>query len=74
MREPEPINQKSSSHSLGYHHVSEGDFQDFGTLARTRYQNLQCFNELPKGGHFVPFEQPEAFVEEIRACFAGMRL
>ncbi|MCH2568397.1 MAG: hypothetical protein MKZ98_07540 [Pseudomonadales bacterium] len=42
--------------------------------ARTRYQNLQYFNELPKGGHFVAFEQPEAFVEEIRACFADMRL
>ncbi|MEM7366653.1 MAG: epoxide hydrolase family protein [Pseudomonadota bacterium] len=42
--------------------------------ARTRYQNLQYFNERPKGGHFAAFEQPEAFVEEIRACFAGMTL
>ena len=42
--------------------------------AQTRYQNLQYFNELPKGGHFATFEQPEAFVEEIRACFADIKV
>ncbi|MAV26359.1 MAG: epoxide hydrolase [Gammaproteobacteria bacterium] len=42
--------------------------------ARTRYQELVYFNEQPKGGHFAAFEQPDAFVEEIRACFALMTL
>jgi hypothetical protein len=28
---------------------------------------------LPKGGHFAAFEQPAAFVRELRACFATLR-
>jgi pimeloyl-ACP methyl ester carboxylesterase len=31
------------------------------------------WNSLPKGGHFAAFEQPEAFVRELRACFGKMR-
>lgn len=38
-----------------------------------RYTNLVYWNELPKGGHFAAFEQPELFVEEIRRCFRVMR-
>lgn len=38
-----------------------------------RYTNLVYWNELPRGGHFAAFEQPEAFVRELRACFANMR-
>ena len=38
-----------------------------------RYTNLVYWNELPKGGHFAAFEQPETFVEELRACFRQMR-
>ena len=41
--------------------------------AQTRYQNLQYFNELSKEVHFAAFEQTEAFVEEIRACFADIK-
>ena len=41
--------------------------------AETRYKNIVYWNELDKGGHFAAFEQPELFVEELRACFALMR-
>ena len=39
-----------------------------------RYQNLVYWNELERGGHFAAFERPDAFVDEIRACFARMTL
>lgn len=34
--------------------------------AEKRYQNIQYWNDLEKGGHFAAFEQPELFVEEMR--------
>ena len=34
-----------------------------------RYSQVNYWNELPKGGHFAAFEQPELFVEEVRKCF-----
>jgi epoxide hydrolase len=34
-----------------------------------RYTNINYWNEVPKGGHFAAFEQPELFVEEVRRCF-----
>ena len=30
-------------------------------------------NRLPKGGHFAAWEQPELFIEEIRASFRSLR-
>ena len=41
--------------------------------AETRYKNIVYWNELDKGGHFAAFEQPELFVNELRACFRLMR-
>jgi pimeloyl-ACP methyl ester carboxylesterase len=38
-----------------------------------RFSNLIHWNELPRGGHFAAFEQPELFVDELRACFRGVR-
>jgi epoxide hydrolase len=38
-----------------------------------RYANVIYWNELPKGGHFAAFEQPELFVEEVRSCFRLIR-
>jgi pimeloyl-ACP methyl ester carboxylesterase len=32
-----------------------------------RYRQLNYWNEIPKGGHFAAFEQPELFVDELRA-------
>ena len=41
--------------------------------AERRYTDLRYFNEPDKGGHFAAFEQPERFVEEVRAAFRTMR-
>ena len=41
--------------------------------AKQRFQDLRYFNRLPKGGHFAAFEQPELFVQELRAAFDQMR-
>ena len=41
--------------------------------AEQRYANIVYWNELPKGGHFAAFEQPEPFVEELRKAFRLMR-
>jgi pimeloyl-ACP methyl ester carboxylesterase len=42
--------------------------------AEKRYTNIVYWNELSAGGHFAAFEQPELFVNEIRACFASFSL
>ena len=39
----------------------------------TRFTDLRYYNALDKGGHFAAFEQPELFVEEVRASFRTMR-
>jgi pimeloyl-ACP methyl ester carboxylesterase len=36
-------------------------------------QNIVYWNDCPAGGHFAAWEQPEIFVNEVRACFALMR-
>ncbi|MCB2047976.1 MAG: epoxide hydrolase [Novosphingobium sp.] len=38
-----------------------------------RHSNIVYWGELDKGGHFAAFEQPEAFVAELRKAFATMR-
>jgi len=37
--------------------------------AERTYRNIVYWNELDRGGHFAAFEQPQLFVEELRACF-----
>jgi pimeloyl-ACP methyl ester carboxylesterase len=41
--------------------------------AEKRFTNLVYWNELERGGHFAAFEQPETFVNEVRACFRQVR-
>jgi pimeloyl-ACP methyl ester carboxylesterase len=41
--------------------------------AQLVYRNLIHWNELDRGGHFAAFEQPELFVNELRACFRKLR-
>jgi pimeloyl-ACP methyl ester carboxylesterase len=41
--------------------------------AEKQLTNVHYWNELDKGGHFAAFEQPEAFVDEVRACFRSIR-
>lgn len=37
------------------------------------FTNIQHWNEMPKGGHFSAFEQPELFVREVREFFGKLR-
>ena len=41
--------------------------------AERKYKNLIHWNELPKGGHFAAFEQPELFAQELRDGFRSLR-
>ena len=38
-----------------------------------RVFNLQQHTEMPKGGHFPAFEEPELFVEDVRKFFRTLR-
>jgi pimeloyl-ACP methyl ester carboxylesterase len=39
----------------------------------TRYTNIRHWSEMPKGGHFAAFEQPELFVGDVCAYFGTLR-
>ncbi|MGI5227076.1 epoxide hydrolase family protein [Actinoallomurus sp. CA-142502] len=41
--------------------------------AEQRFTDIRHWNELDRGGHFAAFEQPELFVEEVRAFFRLVR-
>ena len=41
--------------------------------AEKAYPKLIHFNRLDKGGHFAAWEQPELFVDEMRAAFKSLR-
>jgi pimeloyl-ACP methyl ester carboxylesterase len=41
--------------------------------AENRFTDIRYWNELDKGGHFAAFEQPETFVDEVRAFFRLVR-
>jgi pimeloyl-ACP methyl ester carboxylesterase len=48
-------------------------FRTSERFARRHYPGLSYFNEVERGGHFAAFEQPELFVDEVRACFRPLR-
>jgi pimeloyl-ACP methyl ester carboxylesterase len=37
------------------------------------YTDIRHWSEMPKGGHFAAFEQPELFVREVRDFFRALR-
>jgi pimeloyl-ACP methyl ester carboxylesterase len=41
--------------------------------AERRFSDIRHWNELDRGGHFAAFEQPELFVDELRAFFRLVR-
>jgi pimeloyl-ACP methyl ester carboxylesterase len=41
--------------------------------AEGRFRRLVHFRELPRGGHFAAFEQPETFLREVRETFRHVR-
>lgn len=43
------------------------------TWARRAYRNVSYFNEVDRGGHFAAWEEPEIFVNELRAAFRPLR-
>jgi epoxide hydrolase len=38
-----------------------------------RYTDIRHWSEMPKGGHFAAFEQPELFVDDVRTYFRTLR-
>jgi epoxide hydrolase len=41
--------------------------------AERRFSDIRHWNELDRGGHFASFEQPDVFVDEVRAFFRTVR-
>ncbi len=37
------------------------------------YIDIRHWSEMPKGGHFAAFEQPELFVGDVRTFFRPLR-
>ncbi|MBY8327450.1 alpha/beta fold hydrolase, partial [Salmonella enterica] len=58
---------------VGYTVVPEDLFEFSERWARTRYPDLRHYRRVEKGGHFAALEQPEVFVDEVRAAFRAMR-
>jgi pimeloyl-ACP methyl ester carboxylesterase len=48
-------------------------FRSSRRWAEQRFHNLIHWNELDRGGHFAALEQPELFMQEVRACFRQLR-
>jgi pimeloyl-ACP methyl ester carboxylesterase len=41
--------------------------------AEQRFLDIRHWNDLDRGGHFAAFEQPQLFVDEVRAFFRQVR-
>ena len=41
--------------------------------AEQNYRDIHHWSTFDRGGHFAAFEQPDAFVSDVRACFARFR-
>ena len=41
--------------------------------AEARFRDIRHWGEPGRGGHFAAFEQPELFVDELRAFFRLVR-
>jgi pimeloyl-ACP methyl ester carboxylesterase len=58
---------------VGVSAFAEEIYQAPKSWAEKAYPKLIHYNKLPKGGHFAAWEQPEFFVEEMRASFKSLR-
>ena len=47
-------------------------FRTSKRFAERVYTKVKYWSERETGGHFAAFEQPQAYVEELRACFAAI--
>jgi pimeloyl-ACP methyl ester carboxylesterase len=52
---------------------AEEIYQAPKSWAEKAYPKLIHYNRLPKGGHFAAWEQPELFVNEVRASLKSLR-
>jgi pimeloyl-ACP methyl ester carboxylesterase len=43
-------------------------YQAPSSWAEKAHHNLIYFNEVDRGGHFAPWEQPDLFASEVRAA------
>ena len=53
--------------------LPEGDPRPSRRWAEKRFIDIRHWNEPDRGGHFAAFEQPELFVDEVRAVFRQLR-
>jgi pimeloyl-ACP methyl ester carboxylesterase len=51
----------------------EDAFRPPESWARRAYPKLIYYHQVPKGGHFAAWEQPELFASELRAAFKSLR-
>ncbi|MEC8729749.1 MAG: epoxide hydrolase, partial [Actinomycetota bacterium] len=35
--------------------------------------NVTHWTDMPRGGHFAALEQPELYIDDVRACFRSLR-
>jgi epoxide hydrolase len=50
-----------------------GIFRPSRRWPEKQFTDIRYWNELDKGGHFAAFEQPDQFVQEVRAAFRSFR-
>jgi pimeloyl-ACP methyl ester carboxylesterase len=50
-----------------------GTSSPFGSWVEKAYSKLIYYHKLDKGGHFAASEQPELFVNEMRAALKSLR-
>ena len=55
----------------GCNHLCEGYFRTSERFASRVFTNIVYWKDKEEGGHFAAFEQPNAFVSELRECFAS---
>jgi epoxide hydrolase len=58
---------------VGYSQFPRDIHETSRRWVQERYPTLGHYNELPKGGHFAAWEQPEVFANEVRASFRRLR-
>jgi pimeloyl-ACP methyl ester carboxylesterase len=58
---------------VGYTVFPDELFQAPRHWVKHAYHNLTYFNEAARGGHFAAWEEPEIFLQELRAAFKSLR-
>jgi pimeloyl-ACP methyl ester carboxylesterase len=54
---------------VGYSQFPRDIYRTSRRWVEERYPTLAYYNEMPRGGHFAAWEQPELFAEEVRRSF-----